>query len=99
LQLRSRLVKPSRRPKWNFRSSLALVIAMKLFGFVTTPAAFTAMLLTFAAGLPKRGVLVKLNASALNWSTDRSVNWKSLHIAKSAFWKPGPRSEFRPIGP
>ena len=54
---------------------------------------------TFVPGVPKCGVLVELNASARNWSCQRSVmrNWRKT--PRSRLKTPGPRSELKPAVP
>src|SRR5215813_10916174 len=54
---------------------------------------------TFAPGLLKCGVLVKLNDSARNWTLYLSLNLNSRKRPKSHWRTPGPRRIFQPAVP
>ncbi|MBI3680362.1 MAG: RES family NAD+ phosphorylase [Acidobacteria bacterium] len=86
--------------KRNWRSvACAVVTSVNPFRLVMTPLELRVAEEAVAPGLLNAGVLDTLNASARNWSLNRSVMRKSRNMLASKFTRPGPRRMFLPLFP
>src|SRR6266851_3027950 len=80
-------------------SGFVVVIWLNPFKFFTEPSGFSCKFDTFAPGLLKCGVLLRLRASARSWSLNLSVTGKLRKRLISRLLLPGPRSRLKPEVP